>query len=670
MSRFSVEAVFSAVDKMTGPVNRMTGSTTRFSKSVRRDFARAQRSVANFNRSISQKLVTGLQVGLGASIAAVGIGLGIVTRQFIEFDQAVISAGAKFKDLDTSTKAGRKALEDLRKSARQVGADTQFSATQAAQGLDFLAMAGFTSAQAMKLLPGVVNIATIANVDLARSTDIASDALGAFGLATENTTQLGINFTRLQDVMAKTITSTNVNMEDLFETIKFGAPSFTAAGQSMETFNAIAGRMASSGIKGSMAGTALRSAIIRLQAPTKAVRDSLADLGLTQADLINQKTGKLKDMVEIMKLMEIGGKDLTSVQRNAALSAIVGKNATSAWAAVMNEGVEQTEKLRDSLLKANGAANKMSAEIRKSLMNRLKALGSAATELGFKFIESFEKQGGNAIDRLTKAVREFDPAPIIAGMKKVAKFIVFVVKAVDTLMPILTVFTALWIAYKVSLLQAAAAQAIANSVMLKNPVFLIIAGIALLVGLIVILVKNWNKFSTATKTFIIVAGGLLALIGGIIVGLKAWGVVQTALNLIMAANPVGLIVIGIVALVAAITRLILKWDTLKKTFKDQGFFAAADKFLGFETKQKFIKVNKTGEAGGLSFAQEKREREGRQPIKPQAPQTQRSFFSSVAKSFQERTTNVRFQNDSDRNVEVNRKNLGPGSIQTESSGGF
>lgn len=657
MSRFSIEAVFSAVDRMTGPVKRMTGNTTTFSKTVRRDFAKAQRSVENFNRSIRSKMGQAVKVGATTSLAALGIATGLVIREFLEFDQAIISAGAKFKDLDTSTEAGRKALEELRKTARKVGAETQFSATQAGQGLDYLAMAGFTSAQAMKLLPGVVNIATIANVELGRATDIASDALGAFGLATKNTTQLGINFTRLQDVMAKTITSTNVNMEDLFETIKFGAPAFTSAGQSMETFNAIAGRMASSGIKGSMAGTALRSAINRLQKPTKEVRKGLEALGLSQEKITDPKTGKLLDMVKIMKLMETGGKKLTTVERNAALARIVGLNAMSAWSAVMNEGVGQTEKLKESLLKANGAAAKMAAEIRKSLINRLKGLQSAAVELGFKFMVAFEKQGGKAIDKLTKAVREFDPTPIISGMKTVWKILSVTIDVIDELKPAIGALAVIWGIYKAALVVAAIKQGILNGAMYANPAFLVVAGIILLIAAIVILWKKWDILSDKVKIFIAIGATLLfGPIGGLVIGFielaKRAGGFMNAIKVLgkvmvqALLYPVNLVIDGLSRFIGAMSKI----PGLGGKFK-----GAVSELKGFQNK-----MNKTFEITEFDKEASRKKNAFFNTVTHQkpAPVTQReSVFQSFRSEIMEKV-NVNVQNGSSNPVSVNRSRDG------------
>ncbi|MCK5606226.1 phage tail tape measure protein, partial [Candidatus Pacearchaeota archaeon] len=250
----TIFTIFKAKDKFSQP-------TKQIAKRIKR--------VGNVASKTSSKIGGMFKSFLGAQLAfsalrKVGQGLSFVKDEFISFDQAITAAGAKF---GTAFKRGTDGAKELRKVTRDLGAKTEFSATQAAEGLDFLAMAGFNATQAMALLPGVVDLATSTQQDLARSTDIASDALGAFGLMTKDDTQLTENFNRILDVMSKTTTTANTDMEAMFEAVKKGAPTFTSAGQTVETFSALVGKMANSGIKGSEAGTALRNMMLRLATP-------------------------------------------------------------------------------------------------------------------------------------------------------------------------------------------------------------------------------------------------------------------------------------------------------------------------------------------------------------------------------------------------------------------
>jgi TP901 family phage tail tape measure protein len=530
--KFSVNATFRAIDKITAPLNRMMGSSQKFSKSIKKDFAKAQRQVDRLGHSIKQKLGNALRIGLAGGLIALSAGIGVATNEFIQFDKSIVGATAKFKDLDTDSDNIKDSMDALRATARKVGSETQFSATQAGEGLSFLAMTGFTSVQSMDLLPNVVGLATVANLDLATSTDIASDALGSFGLAVDDSEQLSKNLTRVLDVMAKTITSTNTDTEILFETIKLGAPSFTAAGQSMETFSAIAGRMASSGIKATTAGTSLRSMITRLEKPTKEVRKGLAAFGLTQADII--KDGKIMDMVDVLKLFEKGAKDLTVVQRNAALSAIVGKNAISGWAVVMNEGVEKTALLKEQLLASEGAAKKMAKFMGSSLAVKIDVLKSSLIELGFKFIEAFQEQGKGALESLTKAVQNFDPAPVIKAFKTFVTVISLFSKVALPLAPFVAGMIIAWKAYSAILALVAIAQMSVATAMGATPLGAMIIGVGLLIG-------YFMKFGFSLKSIANLIGVASAA--------------MLIFNIAMAANPLGLVVASVGLLVAGLMKL-------------------------------------------------------------------------------------------------------------------
>jgi TP901 family phage tail tape measure protein len=360
-------------------------------------------------------------------LMALGVGAAIVARQFIKFDDAIFAAAAKFGDLNITTKEGQATMEQLRKTARKVGEETKFNAVEAAQGLDFLALAGFNTEQAMSALPGVVSLATVANIDLATATDIATDSLGAFNLMTDDSVQLQKNLTRVNDVFAKTTATSNTNLTDLFESVKKGAPTFTAAGQSIESFSALVGTMANSGVKGSEAGTQLRNMMLRLVKSSPQAQKEISRLGVN----IKDSEGNFLDVIDIIGQFETGLKGMGTAQRSQALSTIFGSRAVTGMNILLAEGSGKLRSYRDELLNAGGSAQEMAAIIEQSAGNRIKALGSALTELGFKFIETFAVDGKNAISSLTESIRAFDPTPIISAFSA-----------------IITVVKLLWIAIK------------------------------------------------------------------------------------------------------------------------------------------------------------------------------------------------------------------------------
>jgi len=509
MAEYAVATAFTARDRITGAFRAMGRGAGVFENKATKSFRNVGRAGSRVGDII--KGIIGAQL-ITRGIGALTQGLRTVTTEFISFDQAITSASSKFKDLDLATEAGQKTLKALGRTARDVGSVTQFTAGQAAEGLDFLAMAGFNVEQAMISLAPTVDLATVGQLDLGRATDIASDSLGAFGLMTENTADLQKNFTRLNDVMALTMSRTNTNMEDMFESIKKGAPAFTAAGQSMESFNTLLGVMANSGVKGSESGTVLRNMMIRLSKPTGAAQKAIEQLGINTQDA----QGNFRDIVDILGDFEVGLKGMGTAQRTAALSTIYGGRAVTGVNILLGEGTDKLRAFRNELLNAGGASKNMADIIRQSLQNRLAALRSATIEVGFKFVEAFEKKGGAAIDALTEAVRNFDVEKVLNFAKKavelfkqwkpvifgiVAGFIAYnaAVKIMIALNAIKTFFGLVK-----AIQAAAAAQGIFNVIMAANPIGAIALAVAGLVALLVMLESKFKIFTKIKEWF---AGG-------------------------------------------------------------------------------------------------------------------------------------------------------------------
>lgn len=410
MSSFVVKTLFRGKDEVSPNFKKMGKSANKFGRKADKAFKKSSKSAKVFKGVLAGILTAGL---LKTGFGFLNRGLKTATAQFISFDQSITSASAKFKDLDLSTKKGQKTLLDLKKTARDVGAATQFSATEAAQGMDFLALAGFTTKQAMKALPSVVDLATVGNLDLGRATDIASDSLGAFGLASEDSVQLQKNLIRVNDVLAKTTASTNTNMEDMFEAIKGGAPTFTSTGQSLETFAALTGVMANAGIKGSVTATTLKNTMLSLAKPSDEARKVLDFLNVS----IKNQQGGFRDALDILDDFKKGLGKLTQTQKANALVTVFGKRSITGLSVVLDGGVDKVRKFRGQLQKAKGDSKSMADIMRGSLENRIKSMQSAAIELGFKFIEAFEGNGASAIERMTTAIRGFDMQPVTDGIK-------------------------------------------------------------------------------------------------------------------------------------------------------------------------------------------------------------------------------------------------------------
>jgi TP901 family phage tail tape measure protein len=500
---YAVSTVFKSKDGVSSTFKAMGAAATKFGRKSSESFRRADKAGMTFKKTLGA-ILSARVISRGTML--MGQGIRTLTEEFITFDDAITKAGAKFP---VTAKRGTEAFTKLEQVARKVGSETKFSATEAAEGLNFLAMAGFNTEQAMAALPEVTKLAVVADEELARATDIASDALGSFGLMTKDNAQLTQNLARINDVFAKTVTSANTDIEMLFESMKDGGPVITAAGQSVETFAALTGKMANAGIKGTKAGTTLKNMFIKLQAPVPAARKAMKQLGLEVLD----NEGKLRDIVDILGDFNDKTAKMGKAQRSAAIDTIFGKRAIAGVSVLLAEGRDELKAYRQTLIDAGGSADEMATIIQQSL-----GLRSAAIEAGLKIFDAFKEKVPNAIDTAVEAVRKFDIKGVIDDIKSFAKFVRDTTAALKAWWPVIETALVFTIAYKGVLKAVVAIQAI--------------------------------------KFFIDMAGAV-----------RAASAAQGALNVVMAANPIGLVVIAIAGLITAGVMLYRQWDNIKVLFK-------------------------------------------------------------------------------------------------------
>ncbi|MBY6275375.1 phage tail tape measure protein [Symbiobacterium thermophilum] len=284
----------------------------------------AGEKVANVGKELSTK-VTAPIVGLGtASVKLAG-----------DFESAM----NKVKALSGATGDD---FENLRNLALELGATTQFSAQQAADAMGFLAMAGFEVNEIIGAMPGTLQLAAVAGLDMGRAADIASNILTGYGMAVED-------LARVNDVLAKAMTSSNVDLVMLGESMKYAGPVANSLGVAFEEAAAAIGMMGNAGIQGSMAGTSLRGILSRLVNPTKEVATILDELGITVMD----SSGKMLPLVDILRQFEQAGVD------TATIMTIFGDRAGPAMAALLDQGSAALESFTESLRNSAGTAEEI-----------------------------------------------------------------------------------------------------------------------------------------------------------------------------------------------------------------------------------------------------------------------------------------------------------------------
>lgn len=482
-----VKTKFSVDDRITKRFGMMQKAAARFGFGADKSFRKASRSAGRFS-SITKGIVAGL--GITKGISLVTQGLGSITTGFIAFEKAARGATVRFKDIGPDAADFAQQMRTVRDSAREAGATTEFTATQAAEALDFLARAGFNSAEAMGALGGMINLATASGEEFARVADISSDLLGAFGLNTDDTTQKIKNLNRVNDVLVKTANSANVTIEDMFETMKVAAPIGKQLGIEIEEIAALTAVMGNSGIKGSVAATALKNAFLRLSTGGSAVTKTLQGIGVE----VDDGTGNMRKFTDILADVGQEIKGLGTLEQSKVLDALFGKRAI-AGASNLIDNIGQLREFEKTLKSAGGTAEKTAAIMRQSLDAKLKTLISTVTELGFKFLEAFEVKGKKGIEAITEAIRKFDVKPVIAFFEKVASGIAFIWEWRAAIMSIVGVF----FVFKILIGLLTAISIIASA----NPFGLIVIGIAAAVAgitaLIVWLDSLVEKFNILGK---------------------------------------------------------------------------------------------------------------------------------------------------------------------------
>ena len=501
--KFSLESVLTLSDQMTAPMGRVSKQMDKFGKKMQKNFGGVGKQIGKLDQQINK----GIRVAGTAAFAAFGAGVAIATGEYIKFDQAITQAGAKFKDLDTSSNTYKASLKTLGKEARRVASITEFTATDTAGALDKMAMAGLSSELSMSLLSGTTDLATAAGTDLTTAVDIATDSLGAFNLMSNDAAQTTANLTRISDVFAKTTTTSNTDLLALFESAKSGAPAFTAAGQSIESFSALVGTMANAGIKGSESGTSLRNMMLRLADATPEAQKVLNSLGVTTKD----EAGNFRDIIDILADFEKGLDGMGTAQRTAALSTVFGARSVTGVNVLLQTGTKTLREYRGQLEASAGSAAKMADAMRKSLTNQIEVLKSTLLEKGLQFVERFAERGSELLEKFTLFIRDVDIEPLIKGLETFLSIIVGAIKFLETFGPAILAIAA---AIKVlTTVQSAYNLVLAITAAIATPsvliVYAIVAAVALLTAGITLMVKHWDSVVGVLK----VVGGFFKKVG-------------------------------------------------------------------------------------------------------------------------------------------------------------
>ena len=343
------------------------------------ELRRLQQEAATTSTALSKIDVAGQKMeAVGNSIAGAGKKMMGVTTVIGGVGVAAVKTAADFdsamSQVAAVSGATGKDFDALRSKAREMGSKTKFSATEAAEAMNYMAMAGWKTEDMLGGIEGVMNLAAASGEDLATTSDIVTDALTAFGLSAKDSGHFA-------DILAAASSNANTNVSMMGETFKYCAPIAGALGFSAEDTAEAIGLMANAGIKSSQAGTALRTIMNNLAGDVKISGKAIGDVTIatTNAD------GSMRDLSDILADCRSAFGNLTESEKAQAAESLVGKNAMSGFLALMNAGEDDIEKLSSAIDNCDGSAEKMAMTMQDNLAGQLTILKSQLQELAISF---------------------------------------------------------------------------------------------------------------------------------------------------------------------------------------------------------------------------------------------------------------------------------------------
>ncbi|HFX3828622.1 TPA: phage tail tape measure protein [Enterococcus faecium] len=456
MEQFSVEALLKATD--SGFV---------------KTFKDAQDAVKTFEeKSNSMTTAVGkVMQGTGAAMTK------YITTPLIGVGVAAAKVGGDFEEQMSRVKAISGAtgdtFEQMKQQAIDLGAKTAFSAKESAAGMENLASAGFSAQEIMKAMPGLLDLAAVSGGDVALASENTATALRGFGLEASEAGHVA-------DVFARAAADTNAEVGDMGEALKYVAPVANSMGISLEETAAAIGIMSDAGIKGSQAGTTLRGALSRLARPTKAMQDTMDNLGVSFYDA----DGKMKPLKTQVELLKKAFEGLTPEQQQNALVTLYGQESLSGMIALIDKGPDSLGKLTKSLKDSDGAADDMARTMQDNMNSSIEQMFGAFESAAIVIQKILAPSIRKVADAISGLVEKFVSAP-----ESTQKLIVAIGLIVAAIGPLIFMIGSviIWInrvkvAFKALSESSKLFSGLSKAMgLLTNPVFLVIAAVALLV---------------------------------------------------------------------------------------------------------------------------------------------------------------------------------------------
>lgn len=457
-----------------------------------------------------EKASEGFTVMKGALASLVADGIRLAIDGMKELAKQTLEAGMNFEQgmaqVQAISGASAEEMDALTAKAKEMGATTKFSATESAEAFNYMAMAGWDTEDMINGISGVMNLAAASGADLATTSDIVTDALTAMGYSAGDATKLA-------DVMAAASSNANTNVEMMGQTFQYAAPIIGALGYNMEDAAVQIGLMANAGIKGTKAGTALRSILSRLSAPPSECAKAMDILGLSLRD----SEGNMKSLDEVIHDLRVSFGAMNEVQKTSFAKAIAGQEAMSGLLAIVNAAPEDYEKLTKAVQESEGASKSMADTMNNTVEGQLTLLKSQVEGIQIQIYEKLMPSLRDGIDKISETLSAVDWDDVGDKLGDFAN------KAIDLFIKIVDNGDGI-----VDILKAIGTALIATFVITK---------VASFAQAIMGMVKTFQALKAATD--IATSSQLL-------------------LNAAQAATPIGLVVAGVAALAAGLIYLASK----------------------------------------------------------------------------------------------------------------
>lgn len=349
--------------------------------------------------------VAGALGSIGAAAETAGRALTMhITGKLLDVGQAALQVGMNFDasmsnvyGLMSSLNLTQMQMDALRDTAREMGATTKFSASEAADAMGYMALAGWDDAQVIAGIPGVLNLAAAANMDLAKASDIVTDTMTPFGMAAERAGEAA-------DVFAYAQANSNTTVEGLGKAMKYAAPTADAFGMTLQDTAAAMGVLANAGIKGSQGGTTLNAMLRDMK---KNADNGRIAIGKTKVALTNAD-GSYRSYAAIIRDIDKATSSMTASQRDAALGAIFGDESLKGILATLKQGPDALDDMTAGLYACGGAAADMAATMGDNLKGDLAILESGAQEMAIALSDWLMPAARGVVQGVTDLIGKFN----------------------------------------------------------------------------------------------------------------------------------------------------------------------------------------------------------------------------------------------------------------------